>query len=381
MPKRGNHEGHIRQRPDGRWEAQYTAGYKADGRPNRRSVYGKEREEVQKKLRAIAQQLDESRYVEPSAVTVEKWLRTWFDEYFRTNHRASTASVYDSHINTHLVPALGAMKLQKLRPEHIQAMINDERQAGLSAGTVRKTVEVLKCALNQAVDNGLIPWSPADKVVQPKAEQKDIDFLTPSEVAALVKELPDSTSGRALLFILNTGLRVSEVCGLRWQDVQLKQFSIRQVIMRTKAFDGKANSTELTAAPPKTKASQRDIPLLPAARRIIDRERLVNRANRLRAGALWADNDLVFCTPVGTPKDPANLRRTLSDALKKAGLKHRGIHALRHTFATNAIHSGMDVSSLAAIIGHTKIAFTLQTYVHSDMEQKRKAMESMPQFQ
>jgi len=112
----------------------------------------------------------------------------------------------------------------------------------------------------------------------------------------------------------------------------------------------------------------------------LDIQRQECRINKLRAGSAWEDKDLVFCTPIGTPKDPANLRRTLSATLKKAGLRHRGLHALRHSFATNALRLGMDPRTLGEIIGHTKVAFTLQTYVHSDMVTKQHFMTAMDDF-
>jgi integrase len=103
--------------------------------------------------------------------------------------------------------------------------------------SVRKMMEVLRAALKQAVANGLLQRNPCDGVTLPKAEQKEIEFLTPEEQDALLKALPDTDNGRALRFILLTGLRASELCGLRWSDVEEGHFTVQQGVVRTKAFD------------------------------------------------------------------------------------------------------------------------------------------------
>lgn len=208
---------------------------------------------------------------------------------------------------------------------------------------------------------------------------KRIEFLTPEEQTALVKVLPDTDNGRALRFIMLTGFRVSELCGLRWQDVEDDHFTVRQGVVRTRVFDAEKDEdkTQLTIDAPKSKAGMREIPILSEAQEILHKQRKIYATRKIAAGSVWHDGDFVFCADSGMPKDSANLRRTLKDSLNKAGLKHRGVHALRHTFATNAIRSGMDVKTLGELIGHSKAAFTIQTYVHSNMDAKRKALEAM----
>lgn len=372
MPKRANKEGGIYPRKDGRWEYRYTVTDRS-GIEHLRSGYAASQAEATKKKLEAQAQVASGLYVDPDKITVGQWLHVWFEEYFLPSHRASTASVYLDTITCYLVPALGSMRLQKLRPEHIQAFVNAQEK---SPTTIKKMIEVLSGALKQAVENSLILSNPARKVKLPKQEQKEIEFLTLEEQKKLLEALPDTDSGRALRFILQTGLRASELSGLRWQDIKGDFFRVNQVILRVKCFDGE-QKTQFSISPPKSKAGQRDIPLTQKAREIIDIQRREYLQHKLRAGSIWEDYDLVFCTPIGTPKDAANLRRTLRDALKKAGLKHRGLHALRHSFATNAVRAGMDLRTLTEIIGHAKVAFTMQTYVHSDLDTKTKAMQML----
>jgi len=377
--RRAQGEGSIRQRPDGTWEGRYTTGRDpGTGKQIRRSVYADTQEEVRKKLREVLKSLDEGTYVKPDRMTVGSWLDTWFKVYFLPNHRASTATVYDWNINTYLKPGLGNVQLQKLRVDQIQAFVNEQSKDKQPA-SVRKMIEVLRAAFKQAVKNNLLQRNPCDGVTLPKPEQKEIEFLTVDEQEALLKVLPETDNGRALRFILLTGLRVSEICGLRWADVEEDYFTVRQGVVRTKAFDAAEGEgkTQLTIDAPKSKAGVREIPILPEMREILQQQRKLYASRKLAAGPLWEDADLVFCSELGTPKDSANLRRTLTVALKKAGLQHRGVHALRHTFATNAIRAGVDVKTLGELIGHSKAAFTIQTYVHSNLDTKIKAMQAI----
>ena len=109
-------------------------------------------------------------------------------------------------------------------------------------------------------------------------------------------------------------------------------------------------------------------------------QRRIQIKTRLAQGVNWNANDLVFCSDIGTPYEGRNLCRVLHRTLEQAGLEQMGVHALRHTFATRAIESGMDVRTLSEILGHTKVSLTLQLYVHSSMETKIKELSKMDAF-
>ena len=196
-----------------------------------------------------------------------------------------------------------------------------------------------------------------------------------------MEALPDSTYGRCLRFILGTGLRASEATGLRWQDILEKCFSVNQLITEYRDYESDDGpKVKKDSSSPKTSAGNRTIPLTMNMQNLLHEQQMAQTKNKeqiLAKGISWQSSGLVFCGPQGQPLDRHNLARTLRTSLDKASLPHRGIHALRHTFATNAVQSGMDFRTLTEIIGHSKIAFTLQTYAHSDLETKRKALETM----
>jgi len=384
--KRGNNDGSVRKRADGRWEARYFAGVKENGKPDQRSLYAPTQEEAQKKLREVLRQLDREEYVEPSKITLGQWLDRWFEVYGRPRWREKTEAVHRDNLRLHIIPALGKYLLQKLRPDHIQSFINAQLEKGFAPPTIRKQLEPLKSALKQAVDNQLITSSPADRIKLPQIEHKEIEFLSVDEQRALVSTLPDNTAGRAIRFILGTGLRASELCGLQWGDIEDAGFTVKrsaQYVYQKKSGMKEKMPPVLSIAPPKTKAGRRVIPITNTARAVLDAQGVAQKIERLRVGDVWQGEApgnaecFVFASEVGTVLDRSNLARTLRASLDAAGLKHRGIHALRHSFATNAVRVGMDPRTLSEILGHTKVAFTMQLYVHSDMKTKLTGMQAI----
>lgn len=389
MPKkRGNNDGSIRQRKNGSWEARYVAGYLPDGKPDRKSLYAPTQEEAQKKLREVLRQLDRGEYVEPNKMTIGQWLDIWFSTYGLPRWREKTAAVHRDNIRLHIKPALGNLLLQKIRSDHIQAFINRQVEQGAAPATIRKRIEPLKAALKQAFEDRLIPKNSADTIKLPMPEAPEIDFLSIAEQKALLQHLPDNTAGRALRFILGTGLRASELCGLQWGDIHGDRFTVKRSAQYV--YSKRANKKEkqkaelvLSIAPTKTKAGRRTIPLTSATKGILADQKAAQRIARLEVGTYWqgeipgSDECFVFASQAGTVFDRSNLARTLRASLKVAGLRNRGIHALRHTFATNAVRAGMDMRTLSEILGHTKVAFTMQLYVHSDMDTKLAGLEAI----
>ena len=335
----------------------------------------KTRTEAEKAKRDIVTSMERGEYVEASVITVEQWLAIWLKEYAAPAIRKSTLTVNKRIVSGHLAPAFSKIKLQQLRNDDIQAFVNKQMKAGYAPSTIRRQTAVLKCALHQAVVNNMIIRNPADSIKPPKLVQKEIEFLEPEEILRLLGILPETTHGRAIRFILGTGLRVSELCGLRWCDIMVEGFSIKQITY--------VDNGEHIAESPKTRAGKRNIPLNDKLRSILDLQRQQQRIERLKVGSAWQGDEPckgmqpVFATSLGLPADRNNIARALRSCLKKAGLKSRGVHALRHTFATEWVRSGKDIRTLSEILGHTNVAFTMQTYVHSSTATKRKAMEDM----
>lgn len=383
MPKKkraANNTGSVYRRKDGRFGYSFTG---PDGRQVNRTA--KTEAEAVKRLGAALSSMQRGEYVAPSAMLVKDWLNIWVSEYAPNTARSSTLATYRATIDGRLCPALGSIKLQALRTDSIQALVNRQR-AELSPATIRRGMSILKRALGQAVENQLISRNPASAVKLPKAEQKEVSFLSEGESAALLDVLPMTTYGRAVRFILGTGLRVSELCALRWCDLSEDGFTVNQTLY---IVDGRHLSEDeykglrLHESAPKTAAGRRFIPFNDKLREIISEQRQAQRLEYLRMGEIWRGGEpgkgtqYIFATAMGTPTDRHGIARALRAYLDKAGLEHRGPHALRHTFATRWIQSGKDPVTLSKILGHANVSFTLKTYVHADTASKRAGMETM----
>ena len=171
--------GSIRQRPDGRWEGRYTAGRDpGTGHQVQKSVCGATQKEVLKKLQEIQTDMERGVFLEPSRLTVGQWLKIWEAEYLGAV-KGSTEYSYKKHIKNHIVPALGAVKLQQLKPHAVQAFYNDlQRDKGLSAKTIKNVYGVLHSALKQAVTVGYIRQNSADNAKLPRVEKVEVQTLT-----------------------------------------------------------------------------------------------------------------------------------------------------------------------------------------------------------
>ena len=377
--KRGNNEGSIRKRRDGRWEAQYSVKRQSDGKTVRRSIYGKSRQEVQEKLQEVLVSIHQDEYIEPSRITVGQWLYQWLRTYCLSLKKNSTCTGYEDEIKLHIVPYLGSIRLQDLKPQQVQLAVNALVQQGKAPATVRKAHAILHAALGRAVIDQMIKHNPSEYTVLPKMERHDIRYLTQTE--RFIQHLPDCSVGRALYFILGTGIRAGELSGLRWSDVQDDRFTVRQTVRRNRDFtEGTPTRTHLEFGTPKSNAGHRAIPLTTKMQELIQEHRRLQAVTRLAAGEEWNDNDLVFCTELGTPYELRNLNRVLHRTLVKAGLHTMGAHSLRHSFATRAVEAGMDIRTLSEILGHTQVSLTMQLYVHSNMETKKKEMEKMDAY-
>ena len=308
-------------------------------------------------------------------------MHEWLRVYCLSSKKRSTCTGYEITITQHICPYIGRVPLQDLKPFQIQETINQLVKEGKAPSTIRKVKVLLHAALEQAIDNGIVTRNVSSRVVLPKMEQKEIRFFTLEEQKRFIDALPDSTGGRALYFILGTGIRAGELAGLRWSDIDGDQFTVNQTIQRIRDFTADAeNRSLLHTGTPKTKAGRRTIPLPPKMHDVLKIQRKRQRADKIAAGKDWVPNDLVFCTETGTPYEGRNLARVLHRTLKDIGLPPMGVHALRHTFATRAVESGMDLRTLSEILGHTKVSLTLQLYAHSTMETKIKAMNCIEKY-
>ncbi len=357
--KRGNNEGTITKRKDGRWEARYTV-HTAEG-PKRKVLYGKTRAAVSAKLTKAMADRDGGLVFDSSDSTVGDYLDRWLSDAVRGTERESTFSRDKYLVTNHVKPALGRLKLKNLNALHLQSLYRDRLDSGLSGSTVQKVHHVLHKALSQAVKWNLIPRNPADAAKAPSASSKEMHALSVYKARRLLEVARNDRLEALYVLAVHTGMRRGELLGLKWEDVDLDGSTIRVRRTLTRIDNGR----RLALGEPKTKKSRRTVRLNTRAVEALQRHRARQAEEKLKAGGLYQDQGLVFAGEIGNLINPSNLRqRSFAPLLKRADLPQITFHDLRHTCASLLFSKNVHPKFVQELLGHASVAITLDTYSH-----------------
>ena len=372
--RRANGEGSIRKRSDGRWEGRYTAGRSPEtGKPIYKNVLGKTQAEVKTKLKAAIESSVNIDVIKAEQYTTGQWMDIWFENCAKIKVRPSSHQTYRGYIDNHIKPNIGDVPLGKLSSLHLQKLYKKllaggrvkrieakGQPKGLSAKTVRNINQVISSAMDFAKDQKLIGSNPTDGCALPKLEHKEMKTLPVEQLTSFLREAKESGVFELYYIELATGLRRGELLGLKWEDIDLAQGSLR-VQRQIARING-----EVIEAPLKTKNAYRTLPLSADA---VD----VLREQRKKSGS----NSYVFPSPTGGPISPDSVLHMLHRVLKRAGLSKVRFHDLRHTFATLALQNGVDIKTVSGMLGHYSAGFTLDTYTHVTTSAKKEAANTM----
>lgn len=388
--KNGNNEGSIRKRKNGTWEGRYTIGYDARGRQKQLSVYGKTRAEVARKLNEKTAAIQNGTYIIPRDHTLLEWFENWLTTYAYIKVRASTYASYQAYINNHIAPYIGGVKLQKLTTEQLQLFFNEKAKngrldgkGGLSPKTIRNLYNMLHEALQQAVTNKYLSVNVSEGVVLPSRQTPDIIVFKPEEQAAILEACKKERLGFAIELDFMTGLRIGEICALKWSDFDFteKIFDVRRTLQRiqkkTSDIREKSAKTQIIEGDTKTKNGKRVIPITDVMYHKLMQHRSRQNFEKLRLGKGYADHGYVFANEFGYAVEPSYLRDVYERILKSAGVSHYKFHTIRHTFATRAIENGAPVKIVSEILGHSSVQLTMDVYCHPSVSAKRSVMEKL----
>ncbi len=316
--RNANGEGSIRQRAGGRWEAR-VAVVDAAGKLHRQSVYAATEREAKRRLReVIAQQ--EAGIIAPGArETMALFLTSWL-EGVKPTLRPRSWDRYEEHVRLHLIPTLGRIPLARLSPMDVQRANNELLKMGLAPATVCRAHAALRAALKQALRWQLIPSNPASLVTPPRVEHREMAALDPDQARRFLNAARGTPLEALWVLAVTTGLRQGELLALQWAEVDLEGASVRVTgtLTRIDMESRRARVTRRhTASPPHQSqlgraAVSKSVPLLVEALRE-HRRRQVEQ--RLHAGTLWVDRDLVFCGATGGHLHPVQLNRELRSLL------------------------------------------------------------------
>ncbi len=352
--RRAKGEGGIYRRKDGRWAGQYVVETTAG--PKRRYVYGKTRKEAGEKLRKALADRDEGLTFGAGSLMLGDYLSRWLNDSVRGTVKTKTFEGHESMVRVHIVPVLGRVKLKALNPADIQRLYRQKLDQGLSSSTVQCVHKTLHKALKRAVRWGLIPRNVSDAVDAPRPSKPEIMPLNAKQLNRFLHAAKDDRLFALYQLAMTTGLRLGELLGLHWKDVDLSRavLSVNRTLTRTGA-------DKLSFGRPKSAKSRRSVGLMLDTVEVLKQHRQWQQA-----AGLYKDEGLVFCTRVGTPLNPSNVRnRSFKPLLKSAGLPDLTFHtATRHTYATLLLSKGVHPKIVQEVLGHAQIGLTLDTYSH-----------------
>lgn len=347
--RRGNQEGAIYQKSNGRWQAQFSI----DGRRFSKSFVS--RKECADWLRDMANQKDQGLTSKGVDFVFEEFFENWL-LLIKARVRTKTWLQYRGIGNHHLIPEFGKTKLVDIKPALIQNFYAQKLREGLGARTVQLLHGVLRSSLGFAERQGLIPFSPTKRVDKPAFTQPEMKFLSDVQVRSLLLTTEATWLGMLLQMATTTGMRQGELLGLRWPDVDWVSATVRvRRQLQRIPYEG------LVFSEPKSRSGIRTVQLgtLTLRKLMLHKDRqdleFPNGENK---------ENLLFPSSDGTPKEPRVLLAQFKAALKTAGLPDIRFHDLRHTAASLMLMSGMELIRIARQLGHSKPSTTLDIYSH-----------------
>lgn len=363
---------------DGRWHGRITVGTRDDGRPDRRHVTGRSEQEVRKKARAIEKAAEDGVLRQPGRPwSVEQWLVHWVENIAAAAVRPTTLDGYRFAIYKHVVPAVGAHRLDRLQPEHLERLYSAMVASGRAPATAHQAHRTVRTALNEAVRRGHLRRSPALLVKPPRLGETEVEPLNLDEVRLLLDAAERHRNSARWAVALALGLRQGEAIGLQWTDVDLDsgRLVVRRSMQRPTWLHGctspcgrragscrQRRSDRPVASETKSRAGRRVIGLPGPLVELLRAHKIEQNREREAAGQLWQEGGWMFASPIGAP---INLRTDYSHwkaLLQEAGVRNARLHDARHTAATVLLLLGVPERAVMAVMGwsHTSMAARYQ---------------------
>jgi integrase len=359
--------------------------------PKRRAVYGRTQAEARDKLRRAQRNAERGLTVLNEHTKLGEYLEAWLTSTIRKRVQAgrlaaTTARSYESHVRVHLVPRLGRVPLRQLRPSHVDGMLADLQAEGRSPATAARVRATLSRALTDALRDEVVDRNVAQIAEPPRVEKRKPSAFTEDELRLILLGCAEDRLGALFLFALHSGLRSSELIGLRWDDVDLDAgtYRVTKTLHRIgKAAERVVGQTGTVEGEPKTHGSGEETPMSAAAVEILRRHRREQQRERL-ATRSWQDSGHVFTTTIGTHLEQSNVNRAWKALIARAGVAHktrdgrsRGLHELRRTFATMLREAGVPLEEVQRLGRWASPQVLLDSYRATRDERLRSAADRL----
>jgi integrase len=363
--RRGNNEGSIYQRKDGRWCAQVSL----SGR--RLTKYGKSQKECREWTKQMLSKIDGGLTFDGTKITLEGYTQGWLNGK-GLSRRSSTVQNYRRSLDSHILPVLGKMRLQNILPAHIRQLYLRLQAEGKGPRTIQLVHVTLHCALEQAVKEGILGRNPLNAVERPRVETAQYKVLTEEQARQFLITSAGSPFEAVFYLALTTSMRKGELLGLMWSDLDWDK---SVVLVQRQLLKGAKEG--LILGPPKTKSGYRAIKLGHGALAQLDAHRKRQLVIKNFAGEKWQENGLVFTSSIGTFMDQSKVSKEFKRLLHLAGLPDIRFHDLRHTSISLLLEMGTPVNTVQRRAGHSKASVTIDIYGHAMARSQEEAAQKI----
>lgn len=329
------------------------------------------KDEAEYALAEIIYKMKKGNLVLPDNTRLGEYLIYWLKRY-KKNIAVTTYNTYNSIIKNHLVPNLGNIPLQNLKPLHIEDYYYNKRKE-LSQRTLLHHHRVLSLALKSAVGWQLIPNNPCDHVETPKPAKYKPKILTPEQSKELMQLVKDTDMEAPIILMLATGIRRGELLALTWEDIDFAN----KILSIDKSLAVNESNKKLIIKEPKSKSSIRTISISNGVINILKQHKVKQNEEKLKLGKYYNDNNLIFATPEGNLINPSTFSRKFGNIIKESNLPKIRLHDLRHTNATLMLKSKIKDKVASERLGHSSTAITQDIYYHVLKSMQEEAADKL----
>ncbi len=383
----------ITKRADGRYQGRFTF------QGERYTLYDRDIKALQKKMADTRYEMEHGIYVNAQNMTLNTFFETWVSEIKENTVKENTLSVYMEIYKIHIAPTLGKVQVSGINKLMVQRLLNSMSQNGLSANTLAKTKAILYSLFKEAMENRMITYNPCENITirRDKTERR---VLSCEEQKIFLNAICGSRYEMLCILGLSTGLRIGELSGLRWSDINFDEKTL--TVERTYVYlhDVKNHQMKDVFHSPKTKNSCRTIRLLDSTLELLKKHQSRQEKEKKVLGEEWCPveegEDLVFTTKTGGPVRGLNVAETLNNYVKKINKQEAKLaakenrepvvferitpHTLRHTFATRAFESGIPPKVVQQILGHSSLEMTMDLYTHVTEDVQSREIQKLAVF-
>lgn len=367
MARRGEN---IYKRRDGRWEARYIRTRTLDGKAvygyiYRHSYLEAKQAQAEAKANSMADKMEPHSLSHPK--NLEAYLSAWLP-LIQGSVKKSTFANYSGLMHRHIIPDLGKVPLEQLSSELVQEYINRKLKNGRLDGTAGLSVKTAKDIIG-LLKRSLKPVGIELQIKLPRYSLPKPRVLSPTEQSALINtaQCTGDLEGFGILLSLFTGIRIGELCSLKWRDISLKEGVLRvnKTLQRLENYEGGKSKTVIDIGTPKSESSVRNIPLP---------QFLLQKVMELKENA--GEDDYILS---GSHHyvEPRQCQHHFKKLVREAGIQDINFHVLRHTFATRCVELGIDIKTISEVLGHSSVSMTLNRYVHPAFEHQRECLEKL----